>query len=153
SITLCLATLGFLKVYESKTRRSDIHETIQELRAATSNRLTAAMVSLLRSFTVNVFATDSSQGRTLCELLGQARLSQRQVLQRFQRRFRRLRAAIVESFVLGVDVEEGLKDESQLFECGWGWSIVKDAPEVETDEEIGPQPVGVANPVPYLYFT
>jgi hypothetical protein len=153
SITLCLATLGFLKVYESKTRRSDVHETIQELRAATSNRLTAAMVSLLRSFTVNVFDTDSSQGRTLCELLGQGRLSQRHVLQKFQRRFRPLRAAIVESFVLGVDVEEGLKDESQLFECGWGWSIVKDAPEVETDEEIGPQPVGVANPVPYLYFT
>ncbi|MET8638838.1 SCO2524 family protein [Streptomyces sp. NPDC004096] len=153
SITLCLATLGFLKVYESKTRRSDVLETIQELRAATSNRLTAAMVSLLRSFTVNAFDTDSSQGRTLCELLGQGRLSQRHVLQKFQRRFRPLRAAIVESFVLGVDVQEGLKDENQLFECGWGWSIVKDAPEVETDEEIGPQPVGVANQVPYLYFT
>ncbi|GAA3772628.1 SCO2524 family protein [Streptomyces chiangmaiensis] len=153
SITLCLATLGFLKVYESKTRRSDVQETIQELRAATSNRLTAAMVSLLRSFTVNAFDTDSSQGRMLCELLGQGRLSQRHVLQKFQRRFRALRAAIVESFVLGVDVQEGLKDESQLFECGWGWSIVKDAPEVETDEEIGPQPVGVADPVPSLYFT
>ncbi|MCW7943616.1 hypothetical protein AAW14_16330 [Streptomyces hygroscopicus] len=153
SITLCLATLGFLKVYESKTRRSDVLETIQELRVATSNRLTAAMVSLLRSFTVNVFDTDSSQGRTLCELLGQGRLSQRHVLQKFQRRFRPLRAAIVESFVLGVDVQEGLKDENQLFECGWGWSIVKDAPEVETDEPIGPQPEGVANSVPYLYFT
>ncbi|MER6127466.1 SCO2524 family protein [Streptomyces sp. NPDC001795] len=153
SITLCLATLGFLKVYESKTRRSDILETIQELRVATSNRLTAAMVSLLRSFTVNVFDTDSSQGRTLCELLGQGQLSQRHVLQKFQRRFRALRAAVVESFVLGVDVQEGLKDENQLFECGWGWSIVKDAPEIETDEPIGPQPVGVANPVPYLYFT
>ncbi|MET9046623.1 MULTISPECIES: SCO2524 family protein [unclassified Streptomyces] len=153
SITLCLATLGFLKVYESKTRRSDVLETIQELRVATSNRLTAAMVSLLRSFTVNAFDTDSSQGRTLCELLGQGRLSQRHVLQKFQRRFRPLRAAIVESFVLGVDVQEGLKDENQLFECGWGWSIVKDAPEVETDEEIGPQPAGVANQVPYLYFT
>ncbi len=153
SITLCLATLGFLKVYESKTRRSDVLETIQELRVATSNRLTAAMVSLLRSFTVNVFDTDSSQGRTLCELLGQGRLSQRHVLQTFQRRMEPLRAAIVESFTLGLDVEEGLKDESQLFECGWGWSIVKDAPEVVTDEPIGPQPEGVANAVPYLYFT
>jgi len=153
SITLCLATLGFLKVYESKTRRSDVLETIQELRTATNNRLTAAMVSLLRSFTVNVFDTDSSQGRTLCELLGQGRLSQRHVLQKFQRRFRPLRAAIVESFTLGLDVEEGLKDENQLFECGWGWSIIKDAPEVDTDEPIGAQPAGVANPVPYLYFT
>ncbi|MBD0837573.1 MULTISPECIES: SCO2524 family protein [unclassified Streptomyces] len=153
SITLCLATLGFLKVYETKTRRTDIKETIAELRAATSNRLTAAMVSLLRSFTVNVFDTDSSQGQTLAELLGQGRLSQRQVLKKFQERFRPLRAAIVESLQLGIDVQEGLKDENQLFECGWAWSLVKDAPEVETDEPIGPQPEGVASAVPYLYFT
>ncbi|WP_369270926.1 SCO2524 family protein [Streptomyces sp. R11] len=153
SITLCLATLGFLKVYETRTRRSDVKETIAELRLATSNRLTAAMVSLLRSFTVNVFDVDASQGRTLCELLGQGRLSQRQVLSKFQNRFRSLRAAINESVFLGIDVQEGLKDENQLFECGWAWSMVKDAPEVETDEPIGPQPEGVANAVPYLYFT
>ncbi|WP_328427758.1 SCO2524 family protein [Streptomyces sp. NBC_00443] len=153
SITLCLATLGFLKIYETRTRRSDVKETIAELRQATSNRLTAAMVSLLRSFTVNVFDVDASQGRTLCELLGQGRLSQRQVLSKFQNRFRSLRAAINESVFLGIDVQEGLKDENQLFECGWAWSMVKDAPEVETDEPIGPQPEGVANAVPYLYFT
>ncbi|MFH0518302.1 SCO2524 family protein [Streptomyces sp. M41] len=153
SITLCLATLGFLKVYETRTRRGDIRDTIAELRQATSNRLTAAMVSLLRSFTVNVFDTDASQGRTLCELLGQGRLSQRQVLNKFQNRFRPLRAAIVESVSLGIDVEEGLKDENQLFECGWAWTMVQDAPEIETSEPIGPQPKGVANAVPYLYFT
>ncbi|MGW7297274.1 SCO2524 family protein [Streptomyces sp. NPDC054829] len=153
SITLCLATLGFLKIYEGKTRRTDIRETIAELRAATSARLTAAMVSLLRSFTVNVFDTDAPQGRTLAELLGQGRLSQRQVLKRFQDRFRPLRAAIVESLQLGIDVQEGLKDESQMFECGWAWSLVQGAPEVETDEPVGPQPEGVASPVPYLYFT
>ncbi|MFD4874871.1 SCO2524 family protein [Streptomyces sp. NPDC058420] len=153
SITLCLALLGFLKVYESKTRRGDMQETIRDLKIATSNRLTAAMVSLLRSFTVNVYDTESSQGQTLCELLGQGQLSTRQVLEQFQRRFRPLRAAIIESFILGVDVQEALKDESQLFECGWAWSLVRDAPEVETDEAIGPQPGGVANPVPYLYFT
>ncbi|KMS68199.1 hypothetical protein ACM01_40025 [Streptomyces viridochromogenes] len=153
SITLCLATLGFLKVYENKTRRSDIREAIVELRQATSNRLTAAMVSLLRSFVVNVFDPDASQGRTLCELLGQGRLSQRQVLSKFQYRFRPLRAALVESIYLGIDVQEGLKDENQFFECGWAWSMVKDAPEVETCEPIGPQPEGVADPVPHLYFT
>ncbi|MEU6256382.1 SCO2524 family protein [Streptomyces sp. NPDC047043] len=153
SITLCLATLGFLKVYETRTWRSDIKEAIAELRQATSNRLTAAMVSLLRSFAVNVFDPDSSQGRTLCELLGQGRLSQRQVLNKFQNRFRALRAAINESVFLGIDVQDGLKDENQLFECGWAWTLVKDAPEVETGEPIGPQPEGVANAVPYLYFT
>ncbi|MFE7272914.1 SCO2524 family protein [Streptomyces sp. NPDC057623] len=153
SITLCLATLGFLKVYETKTRRSDIKEAVAELRQATSTRLTAAMVSLLRSFVVNAFDPDASQGRALCELLGQGRLSQRQVLSKFQQRFRALRAALIESIHLGIDVEESLKDENQLFECGWAWSLVQDAPEIETTEPVGPQPEGIADPMPHLYFT
>ncbi|MFR9799594.1 SCO2524 family protein [Streptomyces sp. MS06] len=153
SITLCLALLGFLKGYETKTRRADIRRTIAELRTATSNRLTAAMVGMLRSFTVNVFDADSPQGDTLTDVLGQGRLSRRHVHQRFQDRFRALRAAIAETISLGVEVEEQLKDENQLFECGWAWSIVRDAPLVPTEEAIGPQPAGVAAPVPYLYFT
>ncbi len=153
SVTLCLAILDFLKAYETKTQRTDVKRRIQELRTATSTRLTAAMVSLLRSFTVNVFDTDSPQGRTLCRLLGQGRLSERVVLQQFQNRFEALRATISESFVLGLEVEERLRDESQFFECGWAWSLVKDAPEVKTTEQIGSQPEGVAHAVPYLYFT
>jgi hypothetical protein len=153
SITLCLATLGFLKVYEGKTRRGEVRALIDELKTATEARLTAAMVSLLRSFTVNVFDAEERQGRTLCSVLGQGRLSDRVVVERFQRRFEALRATIGESFVLGVDIADRLKDENQLFECGWAWSLVKDAPPVETTEPIGPQPDGVARPIPYLYFT
>ncbi|MFF1447393.1 SCO2524 family protein [Streptomyces sp. NPDC058274] len=154
SVTLCLATLGFLKVYEDRTSRSDMKESIAKLKEATSVRLTAAMVSLLRSFTVNVFDAESGQGRRLRRLVGEGRLSERAVLQQFQRRFKPLRATISESFTLGVDVEEGLKDDSRLFECGWAWSLVKDAPKVEEiAEPIGRQPDGVADAVPYLYFT
>ncbi|MFI0897471.1 SCO2524 family protein [Streptomyces sp. NPDC020983] len=153
SITLCLATLGFLKIYEGKTRRSDVRAQIDELRGATETRLTAAMVSLLRSFTVNVFDPDEPQGRTLCGVLGQGRLSERVVVERFQRRFEALRATIGESLVLGVDIADRLKDENQLFECGWAWSLVKEAPPVDTSEPIGPQPNGAARPIPYLYFT
>jgi hypothetical protein len=153
SITLSLATLGFLKVYETRTRRAEVRTLIDELRAATEARLTAAMVSLLRSFTVNVFDPEEPQGRTLCKLLGQGQVSDRVVLQQFQRRFKALRAIVSESFVLGVDIADRLKDDNQLFECGWAWSLVKDAPPVETDEPIGLQPNGVAEPVPYLYFT
>jgi hypothetical protein len=153
SITLCLATLGFLKVYEGKTRRREMRALIEEVRAATETRLTAAMVSLLRSFTVNVFDPDGVQGRTLLGILGQGHLSERVVVERFQRRFQALRATMGESFVLGVDIADRLKDENQLFECGWAWSLVKESPPVETSEPIGPQPEGVARPIPYLYFT
>ncbi|MFH8799649.1 SCO2524 family protein [Streptomyces sp. NPDC017936] len=159
SVTLCLATLGFLKVYRGKTQRKSTLAQIDRLREATSARLTAAMVSLLRSFTVNVVDVSSDQGQALTRLLGQGRLSERQVLHRFQERFRALRAVISESVTLGLDtdVTEELRNENRLFECGWAWSLVKGAPEVEvepqTAEGIGKQPAGVAHPTPYLYFT
>ncbi|MFJ1971241.1 SCO2524 family protein [Streptomyces sp. NPDC087903] len=153
SVTLCLATLGFLKIYRTRTNRADTQKLIQGLWDATSQRLTSAMVSLLRSFTVNVFDAESSQGQALCRLLGQQRLSDRVVLQRFQERFKALRAVISESLVLGVEVEEQLRNDNRLFECGWAWSLVRDAPEVETTDDIGEQPRGAADAVPYLYFT
>ncbi|WP_327288336.1 SCO2524 family protein [Streptomyces sp. NBC_01198] len=153
SITLCLATLGFLKVYQSTTRRGEMRALIEEVRVAAETRLTAAMVSLLRSFTVNVFGPEEPQGRTMCGVLGQGHLSDRVVVERFHRRFEALRATISESFVLGIDTADRLGDESQLFECGWAWGLVKDSPPVETTESIGPQPDGVARPIPYLYFT
>jgi hypothetical protein len=153
SITLSLATLGFLKIYETKTRRGEIRALIAELRTATETRLTAAMVSLLRSFSVNVFDPEEPTGAALCRLIGRGRLSDRVVVQQFQRRFKALRTTIADNFVLGVDVVDRIKDENQLFECGWAWGLVKDAPLVDTSDPIGPQPDGVAAPVPYLYFT
>ncbi|MFI1027323.1 SCO2524 family protein [Streptomyces sp. NPDC020951] len=159
SITLCLATLGFLKVYRGKTRRAATLARIDRLWDETSARLTAAMVSLLRSFTVNVVDIDSEQGQALSRLLGRGRLSDRQVLQRFQDRFKSLRSLIAESVVLGLDgdVTDELRNENRLFECGWAWSLVQGAPEVDveptTAESIGKQPEGFARPVPYLYFT
>ncbi|PBC63774.1 hypothetical protein BKI49_11515 [Streptomyces sp. Tue6028] len=153
SVTLCLATLGFLKAYETKTGRRDVLHLIAELKSACSKRLTAAMVGLLRSFTVEVFDEGSPQGRTLCELLGQGELPPRLVPQTFQRRFGALRTTLRESLFLGIDVQEALCDEGRLFECGWAWSLVQDAPSVEVHADIGKQPQGIAAPVPHLYFT
>jgi hypothetical protein len=154
SVSLCLATLGFLKSYiPTVANKRHLLEIAEELRAATEIRLSAAMVNLLRSFTVNVFEADDPQGRTLCRLLGQGKVSDRVVVAQFQRRFDTLRAAMTESLTLGVDVPREL-DSSQLFECGWSWGVVRHAPVVDTTEEIGqPQPDGVAWPVPHLYFT
>jgi hypothetical protein len=153
SVTLCLATLGFLKVFTGKPRRAEVRELAEELRVATSLRLTAAMVSLLRSFTVSVFDSESSQGEALVGLVGQGRLPDRLVVQQLQRRLKPLRATIRDRFTIGVDIVGDLDDENQLFECGWSWSIVDTAPPVDTTVPIGQQPAGVAQPVPYLYFT
>jgi hypothetical protein len=153
AVTLCLATLGFLKVFTGKPRRAEVRELAEELRAATSLRLTAAMVSLLRSFTVSVFDSESSQGEALVGLVGQGRLPDRLVVQQLQRRLKPLRATIRDRFTIGVDIVGDLDDENQLFECGWSWSVVDTAPPVDTAIPLGQQPPGVAPPVPYLDFT
>ncbi|MDQ0830871.1 hypothetical protein QF032_002715 [Streptomyces achromogenes] len=159
SVSLCLATLAFCQVYRAGTRRGSTLARIDRLREDAGVRLTAAMVGLLRSFTVDVVDIASDQGQALARLLGRGRLSDRQVLQRFQRRFTSLRAVITESLRLGLDadVRDQLRDERRLFECGWAWSVVKGAPEIdlapETARAVGGQPQGVARPVPYLHFT
>ncbi|MEV6119833.1 SCO2524 family protein [Streptomyces sp. NPDC052077] len=154
SITLCLATLGFLKVYEASTARPEMRRAIGELRETTNTRLTAAMISLLRSFTVNVFDAESEQGKRLIQVIGQGSQSDRQVLQQFSRRLRPLRATIIESLTRGIQFDESIRDESQLFECGWAWGVVHGAPEVTDLETPFPgQPDGFADRLPYVYFT
>ncbi|GAB1329705.1 SCO2524 family protein [Streptomyces sp. NPDC093260] len=154
SVTLCLATLGFLKVYEVTTSRPEVLRAVAELREATNIRLTSAMISLLRSFTVNVFDAESEQGRRLIQVIGQNRQSERAVLQQFSRRFRPLRATIIESLSRGIQVDESIRDETQLFECGWAWGVVQDAPKItDLDTEVPGQPDGIADRLPYVYFT
>ncbi|MFE9770761.1 SCO2524 family protein [Streptomyces sp. NPDC005931] len=154
SVTLCLATLGFLKVYEAGTTRPEVRRALAELREATHTRLTSAMISLLRSFTVNVFDAESEQGRRLIQVIGRNRQSDRAVLQQFSRRLRPLRATIIESLSRGIQVDESIRDESRLFECGWAWGVVKDAPTItDLDVQVPGQPDGIADRLPYVYFT
>ncbi|MGW1616528.1 SCO2524 family protein [Streptomyces sp. NPDC002285] len=152
SVSLCLATLAFLTTYvPTVSNRPHQLQTAEELRVATEARLSAAMVNLLRSFTVSVFKADSPQGRALCDFLGQGKLSAQAVEARFERRFGPLRAALAEILTLGVDIPRDL-DSRQFFECGWSWGVVCDAPAVETCGQFQPSS-GIARPVPNLYFT
>ncbi|MEU7040900.1 SCO2524 family protein [Streptomyces varsoviensis] len=153
SITLALATLGFLKVYAREPRRKDVEEMALALEAATRKRLTAAMVSLLRCFTVNLFDAESEQGVSLCDRVNQEGLSRRSVVQQLRRELKPIRAAIREYMELGINVVGDLGNENLLFECGWSWGVVQDAPPIDTTAAIGAQPKGVARPEPYLYFT
>ncbi|WP_340379701.1 SCO2524 family protein [Streptomyces sp. SS7] len=159
SVSLCLATLEFCKGYRAKTRREPALRLMDGLTKDANARLTAAMVGLLRSFTVNVVDISSKQGEALAQLLGRGRLSDRQVVQRFQDHFASLRALIAESFTLGLssEVTEELRNENRLFECGWAWSVVNGAPEIDTGADPsrarGRQPRGVAHGAPYLHFT
>ena len=152
SVTLMLATIGFIRVFRRAVRADDLRVKLDELETLASTRLTAAMVSLLRSFTVHVFAPDSEPGRTLIEVVNQAGVSERIVIADLKRALEETRAGI-RDLTIGSGLTSELDNPNRLFECGWSWGVVKDAPEIVTPEEIGPQPKGVAQPHPHLYFT
>ncbi|MEZ0076140.1 SCO2524 family protein [Planotetraspora sp. GP83] len=152
SVTLALGTLGFLKVFRQSVRREDIRREIRELEDLASSRLSAAMVGLLRSFTINAFDPGAPAGRALLRTVNQTGAPERRVLDDLRRELRPVRAGL-RDLSIGSGSEVDLDNENLLFECGWTWGIVKDAPDVSTPLQIGPQPKGVAADTPFLYFT
>jgi hypothetical protein len=152
SISLALSTLGFLKVFSRSVHRQQLKDKIAQLEAATSTRLTAAMVGLLRSFAVNVFDADSEPGQVLLSTLNQEGLTNRTMLDELRRTLQPIRVSLRDA-TLGLSQDEALDDENTLFECGWSWGVTHDAPPIKTTADIGVQPEGVALSAPFLYFT
>lgn len=151
SITLTLAALGFTRVFRSVLRREDLRQEVGKLEVMASTRLTAAMIGLLRSFSVNVFEAHSPAGHILCRRSNSSGLPERQVVRNLEFELREIKSGLGD-LTIGSGVAADLDSPSRLVECGWSWGIVKDALRVETLEEVW-QPDGVAVNVPYLYFT
>nr|MDT0661257.1 SCO2524 family protein [Micromonospora sp. DSM 115978] len=152
SVTLSLATVGFAKVFRSAVRREEIRQEIDTLEDLASARLSAAMVGLLRSFAVNVFDIDSREGQALVRTVNQDGIPQRQVVARLRKDLLQTMASFREVMIGSGQVVD-LESANRLFECGWSWGIIRDAPDVENTEPIGEQRKGVAPEEPYLYFT
>ena len=176
SVTLSLATIGFVRIFRQAVRRHDTRKELRRLERMASARLTAAMVGLLRSFSTHVFESNSPAGQFLISTMNKAGLPPRQAVAQ-------LRTALAETIasfgevLIGSGQTDNLEGDNLLFECGWSWGVVAGAPVVElaqadappeettserTTEEpatadtvdfIGRQPEGVAENKPYLYFT
>lgn len=154
SVTLCLATLGFLRVYRRGVRSSRVLQEVDQLEQMSSQRLTAAMVGLLRSFTVNTFDSHDPAGKALVAMINQRRIAPEIVVDNLLEELAEIRASLRQEVTIGLgQVADELENRGRLFECGWTWGIVDGAPEVLYAQGIGDQPVGVAEARPYLYFT
>lgn len=151
SVTLMLSVLGFLKVFRRSVRREELLQEILDVEARASKRLSAAMVNLLRSFTINVFEPGSIYGKALIRSVNQENLPERRVVDELRKQLAAVRAGLRDLTIGSGQVD--LDNPNLLFECGWSWGIVKDAPEVVTDLDVGPQPNGISPNLPYLYFT
>jgi hypothetical protein len=154
SVALALSTIGFLRVFREIIKREDLRREVDRLEALASKRLSAAMVGLLRSFTVNVFDAYSPEGRALCRTANQNGLPDRQIVEELRRALREINARLRDVTIgSGAGTAEDLDNPNRLFECGWSWGIVHQAPEIDTREDVGNQREGTAQPEPYLYFT
>jgi hypothetical protein len=152
SVTLTLATIGFVRVFRGVVRREDILAELASLEAMASSRLTAAIIGLLRSFGIYVFDADSQEGQRLCRTVNQAGLPERRVVEDLREALREIRAGL-RDVTIGVSQVEDLENPNRLFACGWSWGITDGAPQIETTEDVGKQRDGVAMAAPYLYFT
>ncbi|WP_433829242.1 SCO2524 family protein [Actinoplanes sp. CA-015351] len=154
SLSLSLATIGFARQFRKSLKRRSSRSEIDRLEAMASKRLSAAMVGLLRSFTVNIFDVDSRDGRALCRTVNQRNLSTRRIVPVIQETLREIRASLRDvTMGSGAGVADELDHPDRLFECGWSWGVVRDAPAIITSQEVGDQLPGLAEPAPYIYFT
>jgi hypothetical protein len=154
SISLCLATLGFLQVYRQSLKTPRMLKQVDELEELASKRLSAAMVGLLRSFTINTFLPTDPPGETMCRMINQGNVAPDHLVHDLLEDLVEVRSSLQKELTLGLgQVAEELDNPGRLFECGWSWGVVDGAPEIDSTDDVGDQPVGTADARPYLYFT
>jgi hypothetical protein len=153
SVTLTLAVLSFTRTFRGVVRRDDLRQEVDKLERLASTRLTAAMVGLLRSFSIHVFKPGDQASRILCNRSNKSGLTDRQIVRELQVALQEGKSGLSD-LTLGSGQDADLESPDRLFECGWSWGIVKGAQPVpiETQEEVR-QPEGVAVNTPLLYFT
>jgi hypothetical protein len=157
SVSLCLATLGFLTKYSENPLRGTWAKRVESIQTRVQFRLTAALTGLMRGFTMNPIVLDDREGRNLIETLNQGLGSERAVITEFNDQMKSVRGRLREAR-LGVVRAEELDNPNLLFEIGWTWGIASDAPIFKLDlnepaEITGVQQTGYALSKPYLYFT
>jgi len=152
SVSLMLYTIGFVRNFRSVVRDPARLIRLETVEKQAGRRLTAAMVGLLRSFAINAFPPDSAEGCNLLQRVNQDKSTSAQITKELHHALREIRASL-RSLGLGSGKADALEDPRLLFEIGWSWGGVKDAPPVSDLGDFGRQPIGHAQDSPSLYFT
>lgn len=153
AVVLCLAVIRFLRGYRPQVQRKPHLEEIARVEEETQKRLTAAMASLQRSFTISIFDPDDAEHRVMRETAYPgSNYSAGDLVARIRGSLGGVMAGLRELGIAPDAVEGLLQDREKLFECGWSWGVIEGAEEVKTASTVYGQP-GYAENKPYLYFT
>ncbi|MGW0180204.1 SCO2524 family protein [Nocardia sp. NPDC003345] len=137
SLSLCIAALRFLRGFQrfvgGEVRREarQLNERIPPLIDAVGLRLTGAMAGLVRSFVIHTPEPRSAAGRAILHILNQNGEPTDEVTRRLSARLERLRVQAANEVRLSQSTEVDVADDERLFECGWGWGIVRTAEPIE----------------------
>ncbi len=152
SVTLTLATLQFTKFLLQVATREALRDEAERLHNHARKRLTAAMVGLMRSFSIGTFHLDSPEGHSLQRAANQQDLPQRRLVTQLGRELQDVASGLSE-LSIGSGQGKELDSPEVLFECGWSWGVIEGTPRLDFVTSAGRQPDGVAEDKPYLYFT
>ncbi|MGF1652945.1 MAG: SCO2524 family protein [Actinomycetales bacterium] len=153
SLTLCLAAVGMARTVRRVSQNSATIALCERLETLSSARLTAAMVGLLRSFSVGTFGSRSPEAEILGSLVNQGSRADRTVLADVYDELGELRASLRRQLTLGTgQVADELEDPTRLFACGWSWGLIADAPAIPASVDVGDR-AAVAVDRPHVYFS
>jgi hypothetical protein len=157
SLTLMLAVLSFARTFQESVTDLVVKQDVARLSGRASRRLTAAMVGLLRSFTVSVFEGDSDFGKALMRTANQQAMPDRQLITELRQALQPVMTGLREVNI-GSGQHKSFVGANRLFECGWSWGVIHGTepiqfPDKAGSPDAGHQPAGVAADEPYLYFT
>lgn len=160
SLSLCIAALRFLKGYERSMSgllrdeaKRQFADRMTKLQEQVGARLTAAMTGLVRSFVIHTTEPDSEAGQAILHMINQGAAPAAEVIRTLSARLEQLRVRAANEIRLGQAEVFDIANDRRLFECGWGWGVVRGAGSIDfVDNHVGSAP-GHAEPRPYLYFT
>ncbi|WP_327000401.1 SCO2524 family protein [Dactylosporangium sp. NBC_01737] len=133
-LRLCLAIIGFCKVYRQRT---------DDVERLASIRLTAAMAALLRAFAIRA-STDEAHLR---HLVRPGPRDERAVHDEYRAGLVEVRAAL-RDIRIGTVPDHDAADRAAWFECGWAWTAVADALPIDLFAEFGDDVVIPQRPGP-----
>ncbi|MBY8861839.1 hypothetical protein K7711_35555 [Nocardia sp. CA2R105] len=161
SLSLCIAALRFLKGYEQSMSgllrdeaKIQFENRMSTLQRQVGARLTAAMTGLVRSFVIHTTEPESAAGQAILHMVNQSGVPNAEIVRSLSARLEQLRVRAANEVRLAQTEVFDIANDRRLFECGWGWGVVRNAASL-TDIAGGhvASDNGHAEPRPYLYFT
>ncbi len=160
SLSLCIAALRFLKGYERSVSgllrdepKRQFAERMRALQEQVGARLTAAMTGLVRSFVIHTTEPDSAPGQAILHMVNQSGASAAEIIRALSARLEPLRVRAANEVRLAQGEVFDIANDRRLFECGWGWGVVRTAAPIDITDSHVATDTGHAEPRPYLYFT